>query len=503
MKDYKKLHEISRHTKVLRGVQSVLSWDQETYMPSGGADNRAEQTKILAGLVHKEMTGKKFVNALGKLINIKTGKIQQKGLSTPQIAALNLWRRDYLKEAALPAKFVEEHAKLTSQAKHVWIDAKKNQSFREFRPYLEKIVSMTRKKADLIGFKDHPYDALLDEFEPDITTAEVSKLFHSLRTSTQALLKKIKNSKQIKDDLLHIDLDIADQMAFSQKFLQMIGYSQEHGRLDVSAHPFSSSSHPTDSRITTRLHPTHFINNIRTILHECGHAFYEMGLPVENFGTPLGEAISLGMHESQSRWWETRIGMSKPFWQFCLPHIKKHFKGKFDSLTPEACWKAVNKVEPSFIRVESDEVTYGLHVILRFELEVAMIEGKLPIKDLPDAWNSKMQELLGITPKNDAEGCLQDVHWSFGAFGYFPTYSLGNMYASHLFGAFEKKFPTWPEKISKGEFSFMKDWLKENVHQHGRAYSSQELLQKATGKPFSANAFTDYLSAKYKDVYSL
>lgn len=502
-KDYESLQAASRQATTLQGIRSVLEWDQETYMPSGGSGIRAEQIKILAGLIHKEKIGKKFVSKLSKLINIKTGKILQKGLSQPQEAALRVWRRDYIRNAALPSSFVEEFAKLTAQAKHAWIDAKKHKSFEEFRPYLEKIVWMCRKEADLLGYQEHPYDALLDQFEPGITTAEVSTLFRSLQKSTLALLKKIQSAKPIPDDFLHQTISDSDQMAFSQKLLDMIGYPKEHGRLDISAHPFSSSSHPSDSRITTRILRNQFISNIRTILHECGHAFYEMGLPEEHYGTPLGKAISLGVHESQSRWWETRIGMSKPFWNFLLPQVKKHFKGKFDSVSLVAFWKAINKVEPSFIRVEADEVTYALHVILRFELEVALIEGSLAVKDVPDLWNEKMETLLGITPKNHAEGCLQDVHWSCGIFGYFPTYTLGNMYAAHLFNHFERQNPQWEDYIAKGEFAFMKNWLKDNIHQHGRAYNSKELLMHVTGKPFTAKAFADYLTAKYHTVYSI
>jgi carboxypeptidase Taq len=500
---YQNLHNLSRHARILQGIQSILGWDQETYLPSEGSNFRAEQLKVLAGLIHKERTSKKFASTLNKLINIKTGKILQKDLSKPQEAALRAWKIDYQREVALPGKFVEDFAKLTSEAKHAWIQAKKQQSFEQFRPFLEKIVSMCRHKADLIGYKEHPYDALLEEFEPGIRTSEVTTLFQSLQISTLKLLKKIRSAQQIQDSFLHQKISEKDQMLFSQTLLKLIGYPKEYGRLDISAHPFSSSSHPTDSRITTRIDPFNFISNIRTILHECGHAFYEMGLSVDNYGSPLGEAISLGVHESQSRWWETLIGMSKPFWQFCLPHIKKHFKGKLDDVSVESCWKAINKVEPSLIRVEADEVTYALHVILRFELELALIEGSLLVKKLPEAWNEKMHALLGISPKNHAEGCLQDVHWSFGAFGYFPTYTLGNMYAAHLFQGFEKTFSNWADLISNGEFLFMKNWLKENIHQHGRAYSSLELLKKVTGKAFTAKSFADYLTNKYQHVYNI
>jgi carboxypeptidase Taq len=317
------------------------------------------------------------------------------------------------------------------------------------------------------------------------------------------LLKKIQSSKQVKDDFLVGGFSEQKQKSFNEILLNVIDYPMKKGRLDFSTHPFSSASHPTDSRITTRIHSRLVMSNIRTVLHESGHAFYEIGLPEEHYGSPLGDAVSLGVHESQSRWWETRIGLSKPFWKHCLPLLKNHFKGKLDRVSLDAFWRGINKVEPSLIRVEADEVTYALHVILRFELEVSLIEGSLLPKEIPEAWNGKMKELLGVIPKNNAEGCLQDVHWSMGAFGYFPTYTLGNLYASHLFLAFEKDHSDWESRVAKGDLKFIKDWLKEKVHVHGKRYTSKELLKKVTGKAFTSKAFEDYLFAKYQEVYRL
>lgn len=498
--DYEHLHQISRTARILAGVSSILDWDQETYMPSDSAGIRAEQLKVLAGITHKHKTGKKFANHLAKLIDLKTGKILEKNISERQQAALRLWRRDYLIDKALPQKFVEDFAKLTSQSMNVWRNAKKENAFHQFAPFLEKIVNMVRKKADLIGYKEHPYDALLDLYEPDITTREVTTLFKDLRRSIAPLLKKIMASKSHDDSFLFGKFSHEQQMKFGHLLLNAMEYDFSKGRLDLSAHPFSSASHPTDSRITTRIHPTSLMSNISAIMHECGHALYEMGLPVEEYGSPLGEALSLGMHESQSRFWETRIGLSKPFWGYFLPLLKGHFKGKLDSVSLDAFYAAINKVEPSLIRIEADEVTYPLHVVLRFEIELELIEGKLSVRDLPEAWHVKIHELLGVTPKTNSEGCLQDIHWSMGAFGYFPTYALGTMYASHLFKGFEKNHPNWKENVSKGELGFIKNWLHGAVYQHGRRFPSKELLQKATGKPFSADAFVDYLTDKYSVI---
>ena len=280
-----------------------------------------------------------------------------------------------------------------------------------------------------------------------------------------------------------------------------MGYGPQNGRLDLSSHPFSSASHPTDSRITTRIHKTSLISCISVILHEAGHALYEMGLPKEHYGSPLGDAISLGMHESQSRWWETRIGQSKPFWQHYMPLLKDQFKGTLDHINLENFYKALNKVEPSLIRVEADEVTYPLHVILRFEMECALIEGSLKVIEIPEAWNAKMKELLGISPTNNTEGCLQDIHWAMGGFGYFPTYTLGNIYASQLFEPFAKQHPDWEKMVSSGELHFITKWLNEAVHKHGKRYNSQEILKLATGNESTATPYINYLQNKYQDIY--
>ncbi|MCE2982800.1 MAG: carboxypeptidase M32 [Parachlamydia sp.] len=497
-KNYKALHELSHHARTLQGVVSLLDWDQETYMPAGAAPIRAEQLKTMAGLIHREKTSKKYANALQKLVDIETGELKDAaGLSPEQAAAVSEWRREYKKSKALPARFVEDFAKLSSQAMNVWRNTKTTGSFQQFAPFLDRLVSLSRKKADYLGYDDHPYDALVDQFEPDMKTAELSRLFAHLQKEISPIIKRIAG-RPTDDSFLHGRWDKEKQIAFSHKILEKMGYSTEYGRVDFSAHPFSSSSHPSDSRITTRLHPTSLMSNINVILHEAGHALYEMGLPAEHYGTPLGEARSLGIHESQSRWWETRIGSSKAFWIYFLPILKEIFKGQLDVANPDAFYQAINRVNPSFIRVEADEVTYPLHVILRFELEKALIEGSMNVREIPEAWNAKMQEYLGITPSNNSEGCLQDVHWSMGTFGYFPTYSLGNLYAAHLFEAFEKNHPDWENRVSEGDLLFIKEWLHQNIYRHGQRYSTKELLQLATNRPFSEEAYLRYIKNKYQ-----
>lgn len=502
MDSYQHLVNLSKAIKTLEGASQVLSWDQETHMPKDAGPVRGEQLEAMAGIIHREKTSEKFSQALEQLIDLKTGTIKISGLGFAKEAALREWHRDYKHNISLPSAFVEEFAKTTSQAQLVWRVAKEKEAFHHFAPFLEKIVDLCRQKAEFLGYQDHPYDALLNLYEPSITTKDLDSLFSQLKASLVSLLKKIALKPQVDCSFLEGNFSEKKQQTLSKKLLKAMGYDLRRGTVDFSAHPFCIGIHPRDCRITTRIDRKNFLSNLLILLHEGGHSLYEMGLPEEEYGTPLGETISLGMHESQSRWWETRIGHSKAFWSYFLPQVQKTFRSSpLDQLSLNTFYQGINKVTPSFIRVEADEVTYSLHVILRYELEKALIEGSLSIRDIPEAWNGKMQELLGLTPSNYSEGCLQDVHWSIGAFGYFPSYTLGNLYASHFFEAFEAANPHWEEQISKGEFSFMRDWLRENIHRHGRCYTSLELLKKVNGKTFTSEAFCHYLEKKFLSIY--
>jgi carboxypeptidase Taq len=501
--EYKNLFNKSRNVSALTSISHLLDWDQETYMPSDGANARSEQQKVMAGIIHRERTSPEFKRAIENLIDIPSGTILIDDLSTSQKAAVKLWRRDYLKEVALPSEFVEEFAQVTSNALSVWRKAKKENAFELFAPFLDKIIQLCQKKAEYLGYKDHPYDALLDLYEPEMTTKEVDKIFTDLEVSISSLLKKISASPQVDDSILFGEFDHKTQLEFSLALLNAMGFNRSKGRLDISTHPFSSSLHPTDNRITTRIHPTGLMSNIGSVMHEGGHALYEMGFPVEQFGTPLAQAMSYGMHESQSRWWETRIGKSKAFWQYYLPILKKYFPGALDSIDLDTFYRAINKVQASLIRVEADEVSYPLHIILRFQMERELIGGTLSVRDIPEVWNEKMTKLIGVTPQSNSEGCLQDIHWSLGSFGYFPSYSLGNIYASHLFTAFEKEQPDWEAQLASGDLLFVKHWLNENIHQYGRQYNISELMQKVTNQPLSANAYVDYLNTKFGNIYGL
>lgn len=495
--EYNKLFDLSRQARILEGISAHLGWDSETYLPDGAHGIRAEQRELLAKQIHKQRTAPTYHKQLQKVAAAK------QGLNPRQRAALREWERDYQHATCLPNSFVSQFSKLTSQAAIVWREARAQNNFSAFAPWLQKIVDACRKKADFIGYKNHPYDALLDLYEPYLTSAEVTELFGSIKPSIEKLVHDIGKAKQVEDRIFSGKFSEVNQLALSNEVLNAVGYDRSRGRLDLSAHPFSNAAHPSDSRITTHVHTDDLLSCLLAVLHEFGHALYELNLPQEDYGSPLCDTISHGIHESQSRFWETRIGLSKPFWTYALPLLQKHFPKVFDRVTPLQLYRAANKVKPSLIRIEADEVTYTLHIILRYELELQLIEGSLKIKDLPEAWNAKMKASLGVTPKSNAEGCLQDIHWSMGSFGYFPSYSLGNIYAAHFFPTFAKQHPHWEEAVAKGDFAFISDWLRDNIHCYGRQYSGKELLKKITGTAVSPQAYIAYLNGKYRDIYAI
>lgn len=499
---YSKLVEENRKIDHLAGALHIIEWDQETFMPEGSSDVRAEQIKELTGIIHEKRLSPSISSPLFSLIDKKSGKILKKGIDERKKRSIELFRRDYLIEEALPASFVEDFAKLTSTSITCWKEARAKNSFSLFLPHLKKIIDASRKKADYLTFKEHPYDALLDLYEPNMTVKKTSALFSLVKEEIVPLLEKIKKAKPYDSKWLYQEYDSEKQLQLSRRLLEKLGFDFSHGRLDLSVHPFSSSSHPRDSRITTRLTNNNFYSCILTVLHEAGHSFYAMGLPESDFGSPLGQAISMGIHESQSRFFETRIGLSQSFMEFFFPEAKKVFSQIPKKKTPRDLYRAVNGVKPSFIRVEADEVTYPLHVILRFELERALIEGSLKPKDLPEAWNAGMKKLLGIVPKTDREGCLQDVHWAMGGFGYFPSYLLGNLYAAQIFSHFEKEHPNYSKRMAKGEFGFIRDFLSKNVYQWGRELDGEALMEKITSKKLQAKEYTSYLKGKYSELYS-
>ena len=439
---------------------------------------------------------------MGELINHFKKEPNIKKINDIEKALLREAGKEYDKRKKLPTGLVEELENVTSKANTAWVSARKNNKFSDFAPYLEKVFSLKRKVADLIGYEKSPYDALLDEFESGMTAEKLDHLFGKLKDDLIPLIKQIKESPiQIDNSFLFRLVSDEKQMEISRGILNYMGFE---GRLDKTTHPFSASIGLNDARITTRSNKNLF-SFIGTILHEGGHALYEpLGIDPALANTLLFTGASIGVHESQSRLMETQVGLSKPFWKGLLPILKNwHLSEQLHDIELEQFYKAINKVEPSFIRVGSDEVTYNLHIILRFELEKALLEGKLAVKDVPEVWNQKMQEYFGITPKTDTEGCLQDMHWSGGAIGYFPTYTIGNLLAAQIYNSVKKDIPELDKEITKRELTLLREWLREKIHKYGKTLLPAEIIKNATGEDLKPDYFSSYLKKKYSEIYEL
>jgi carboxypeptidase Taq len=405
--------------------------------------------------------------------------------------------RSFRRQKKLPESFVRELAEVSSSAQTTWARAREKNDFKLFLPALRKIIELKQKEAKYVGFTDSPYDALLETYEPGMSTVEVSKILNDLKDFLVPFLATLTKTAQKKTAKTHGHFPIDRQHAFNQSIAAKLGFDFGAGRLDKSTHPFTTNFHPNDVRITTRYREDDVLYSIPSTVHETGHALYEQGLMAEHFGTPLGESVSLGIHESQSRLWENMIGRSRPFWKHFYPILQKEFPVPFRKLTFDEFYRTQNVVTPSFIRTEADEVTYNLHIILRFEIEKELIEGSIDPVDLPKIWNAKMKQYLGIDVPSDREGVLQDVHWSAGLFGYFPTYSLGNLYAAQLWYQMQKEIPNLQKSIAAGKFADIREWLRVKIHRQGKAYSATELIKKITGEYPNSRYFSDYLREKY------
>jgi carboxypeptidase Taq len=493
--------ELLRRYAELRDLASaaaLLSWDQETMMPRKGAAARARQLATLAGMRHERFTDP-HIGELLQRCESANGALGE--LERAQIREL---RYDWDRATRIPRELVEALAAAESAALEAWRDARAKSSWRDFAPHLQKLLALLREKVGALGFADRPYDGLLDEFERGATEAALDELFRDLRAKLAPLVAAVLDRRERVDaTCARKELDEERQGKFGLLVIKQMGFDLEAGRVDLSSHPFCTGIALGDCRLTRRLIKGDLRPALYGIIHEAGHGLYEQGLPDALDRTPLGEACSLGVHESQSRLWENVIGRSRPFWNHFFPELQRAFPNDFRGVTAEQMWRAVNQVEASLIRVEADELTYNLHVLLRFELERALVGGDLEVADVPSAWNAKMSELLDITPKNDAEGCLQDIHWSMGALGYFPTYTLGNLYAAQLFGAARRALPELDAQIERGEMLPLREWLRENVHRHGRRWLPAELVEKATGRKPTAEPFLQYLREKVAAVYGV
>jgi len=482
----------------VRAALALLEWDQETYMPPKGGPARGQQIATLSALAHRLFTEL----SLGDLLrDLRDGGDR---LEPDDAKLVDETLYDYERATKLPEAFVHELAGEQSRAFQAWLKARETSSFNLFLPHLEKLIALLQQKADLLGYEGSPYNALIEDFERGMTAEQLRGIFSELAPKQSALVRRIVASgRQPNVAWLDQDWDEGRQWAFTLRVLEDMGYDFEAGRQDKSAHPFTTNFDLADVRVTIRLDARDPLPALSAAMHEGGHALYEQGFQEKDRRTTLAEAPSLGIHESQSRLWENLIGRSLPFWQRYAAVMGGHFPGQLEAVTPEQLYEAANVVEPSLIRVDADECTYNLHVILRFELETAVMEGELKAAQVPEAWNAKVKEYLGIDVPDDARGCLQDVHWSHAAVGYFPSYALGNLYASQLFETILDQIPDLWNQVAAGDFAPLLTWLRSNVHQHGRRKLAREIVRDATGAEPSSEPYLRYLEAKFSALYAL
>jgi len=484
----------------LHHASAIIGWDQQTYMPTGGGAARAEQSATLQKMTHERFTSEET----GRLLDAAAFETAGLDPDSDETRLVTVTRRDYEKARKVPSELVAEIARATGQAIEVWTQARAQSDWAPFSPYLARIVDLQRQLADALGYADRPYDALLDQYEPEMKTAEVKAVFDAIKPDVIALVKAISTKAPPDGDaVLHREYDEQKQWNFGVDVIKRYGFDFDRGRQDRSVHPFTTSFSINDVRLTTRVDRNFLSPALFGTLHECGHGLYEQGFSQSLERTTLADGASLGMHESQSRLWENLVGRSKPFWKFFFPKLQAVFPDQLADQTLDSFYRAANTVSPSFIRVEADEVTYGLHIMLRFEMENELIEGQLKAADVPEAWNAKMQEFLGITPPTAAQGALQDVHWSSGLIGYFPTYQLGNLISLQLWDKINAAIPNLADQIEHGEFGALLQWLRVNLHQHGRKFTSPELLQRITGGGLNPAPYLKYLNTKFGEIYGL
>ena len=480
----------------LHAISSLLDWDQQTYMPRGGANARAEHSATVSKLAHEMLTDDKT----GQLLESAERDHDDNEYSK---AFLRVARRTFDKATKLPSSLVEERARVTSIAQEEWMKARAAKEYSIFAPHLEKIVDLNQRTATAYSYKDCLYDALMDDYEEGLTVALLDPIFEELKAASVPLIQEIAARPQIDDSVLSRDYDKTTQLQFAERVLEQCGFDFTRGRQDTSAHPFCTNFGRDDVRITTRASSNDLQSALFGSLHEMGHALYEQNIAPELDGNVLGGGVSLGVHESQSRLWENLVGRSRAFWNGRFSDLQAAFPQQLADVSLDHFYQAINKVQPSLIRVEADEVTYNLHIILRYEMEVELLEGRLSVADAPEAWNARMKSYLGVDVPDDAHGILQDVHWSIGAMGYFPTYSLGNILSVQLWEKIREDIGNLDSQIARGDFSALLGWLRENIHRHGHVYTPQQLVQRATGEDLNVAPYAKYLREKFGAIYGI
>ena len=491
----KKLEELGQ----LEQIAGILHWDQEVIMPRGAAQARAGQIASLAGVVHEMQTNPQIGELLDQL---ESGSLND--LDPYERCNIRETRRTYDRETKVPMELVKELAELGSKGHHIWVKAREENKYSDFAPVLERLIELQKQWAHYIEPDQPPYDVLMDIYERDLTVARVDPIFERLKAELVPLIRAIQESDyQPGTSFLQGEFSIAKQEALGRTISEALGFDFDKGRMDVSVHPFCGGADPTDVRITTRYGTDNFMESLFAVIHETGHAMYEQGRMERDRALPVSEALTTGIHESQSLFWERMISKQKAFCDHYMELFTKTFPDNLKGVGSQAFNEAINICRPSFIRVEADEVTYPMHIILRYEIEKGIFDGTYTVSDLPEVWNNKMQDYLGICPATDAEGILQDVHWSGGAFGYFPSYTFGAMYACQFYNAMRQESPDLENWIREGKFQPIKQWLNQKIHVKGKLLSTGALLKEVTGEVLNPGQFITYLKSKYHEIYRL
>ena len=489
------LNEISDINHVI----AVLGCDQQTYLPEAGAMERGCQIETLTRIAHLKSTSDELAGLVEDLLP-QVGGMDR---NSDEACLILKAHRNLVKQKKVSTAWVSEFARVTTVAQSVWEKARATSDFKLYQPHLEKIVAMRREYAEFFAPYDHIYDPQLDDYEPGMKTTDVLSIFDVLRPRLVNLIQEITHQPQVDDTFMHQSFDEQSQWDFGVDVLNHMGFSWKRGRQDRTAHPFTTTFALDDVRITTRFMQNYLPSALFSSVHEGGHALYELGFSRKLGRTPLADGASMAVHESQSRMWENLVARSLPFWKFFYPRLQHIYPAQLANVNLMAFYRGLNRVEPSFIRVESDEATYSLHIMLRLELEIAMLKGDVAVKDIPDAWNERMQSYLGLTPPDDAHGVLQDIHWAFGGIGYFPTYALGNVISAQLWQKINADIPNLDEQMEKGKYSALLNWLRENIHRHGAKYEPQDLVERITGSKVTPEPYLKYLESKYRQVYSM
>lgn len=493
---YQAYQKILLQTADLEATQAVLAWDKEVYMPPAGNTARARQLALLAGMSHEIAAG----NELGDLLLALEAEQEQLSTKAAQNVALSL--KDFRRQQKYTKAFVEKRSMIGSVTYDAWVKARESNNAQDYLPALDQMIQLKREEAELLGYEQHPYDALIDLFEPEMTVAELDVLFKEVKEQLVDFVAQLRSKPQIDNAFLQQHYPKDQQWEFGLEMLRVIGYDFNAGRQDISRHPFTTTFGPGDIRVTTRIDEHNFDNMTWSCIHEGGHALYEQGLPAEDFGLPSGKYCSLGIHESQSRLWENNVGRSLAFWQKWYPGLKQRFNPQLATVSLSDFYKGINKIQPSLVRTESDELHYHFHILIRYEIEKQLIEGQLATKDLPEYWASKYKEYLNLDIPDDRQGILQDIHWSLGSFGYFPTYSLGSFYAAQFYQQAEKDIENLEQLLASGDCQPLLKWLRTHVHQHGQTYSANKLCQDITGEKLNFQYFMKYVQKKYGEIYS-